>query len=215
MLGQRPDGVLCPRELYTQEVTVLEMICASTCITSMICFTLEARFRGERPMDSKVHMPQHRMGARGNATTFPLPWQELLNQLEGCPDLPHTGAELADVVSVILKTSDEENPEGMANFIHQALVRRDVVVQLITDAKNRGHVAYKDIDLTRVRLKAAELPVHGVPKEILHLVPHDTDLDKVQVQKAATPAGARQDIEVAGRSLSASKPNAVVMEKSS
>lgn len=30
-----------PRELFTQNVTVMEMICASTCITSMICFTLE------------------------------------------------------------------------------------------------------------------------------------------------------------------------------
>ena len=34
-----------PRELYDREVTVLEMICASTCVTSMICFTLEAKYR--------------------------------------------------------------------------------------------------------------------------------------------------------------------------
>ena len=30
-----------PRELYEDKVTMLEMVCASVCITSMICFTLE------------------------------------------------------------------------------------------------------------------------------------------------------------------------------
>ena len=29
-----------PRELYAKQVTILEMICASPCLTSMICFTL-------------------------------------------------------------------------------------------------------------------------------------------------------------------------------
>ena len=74
-----------PRELYTMQVTVVEMICASVCITSMICFTLEAKYRneraGENPFDSKVHMARHRMGARGNATSFPLPWPQLPSAL--------------------------------------------------------------------------------------------------------------------------------------
>ena len=30
-----------PIELYTDNVTVMEIICASVCITSMICFTFE------------------------------------------------------------------------------------------------------------------------------------------------------------------------------
>ena len=34
------------RELYEEKVTMLEMVCASVCITSMICFTLEKNFRG-------------------------------------------------------------------------------------------------------------------------------------------------------------------------
>ena len=76
-----------PEEIYTQGVTVLEMICASTCITSMICFTLDAKYRSENPMDAAAHMPRHRMGARGNATTFPLPWQDLLQQLEDMEEL--------------------------------------------------------------------------------------------------------------------------------
>ena len=96
-----------PRELYRRRVTVMEMICASPCLTSMICFTLEKKYRGQRAFDQEVHMQRHRMGARGNATSFPLPWQDLLMQLKGEPDLPHTGETLSEFVSVLLKTWDE------------------------------------------------------------------------------------------------------------
>ncbi len=64
---------------------------------------------GENPFDSKVHMVRHRMGARGNATSFPLPWQQLLSELQQndldsydatAPDLPWVGTELANYVSI-------------------------------------------------------------------------------------------------------------------
>ena len=94
-------------------MTVMEMLCASVCITSMICFTLEAKYRGENPLDEKAHMARHRMGARGKATSFPVPWEALLAELKKtdernisgqAPDLPWSGDELSDVVSVLLKT---------------------------------------------------------------------------------------------------------------
>ena len=198
-----------------EEVTVLELICASPCITSMICFTLEAKYRAERPFDSKVHMSRHRMGARGNATTFPIPWQDIMTSLDDRPSLPRTGEELADVVSVILKTSDEDSPEGMARFIHQALVRRHVVIRLIEGAKRRGHIGYAHVDLEAVRRKAEQLPENGVPGEVLRMVAHDSDLDRVQVQKAATPVEARASVEDAGRAIARAVPNAVVEERSS
>ena len=213
-----------PRELYTMNVTVLELICASVCLTSMICFTLEAKYRKENPFDSEVHMARHRMGARGNATSFPLPWQELLAELQrqsanesdgAAPDLPWTGEELSNFVSILLKTSEEDNPKSMASFIHQARVRRDVVVKLIEGAKARGHRAYRLVDMDRVRLKAEGLPTDGVPPEIVRLLPHDDHLDKVQVQKAATPVAGRVNLESVGDSLARSAPNGVVLEKSS
>ena len=120
----------------------------------MLCFTLEAKYSADSPFDSKVHMARHRMGARGNATTFPIPWQDIMRTLEVGLVLPRVGDELADVVSVILKTSDEDSPEDMARFIHQALVRRDVVVGLIQDAKQRGHRAYRDLDMAIHRGRA-------------------------------------------------------------
>ena len=206
-----------PRELYTQNVTILEMICASPCLTSMICFSLEKKYRGQRAFDDKVHMNRHRVGARGNATSFPLPWQNLLQQLQGDePDLPHTGVALSSFVSVLLKTSDEDDTkESLAKFIHQALVRRDVVVTLIANAVERGHLAYRHLDLHRVRQKAQELPEHGVPAHILKLLPYDDMLDKIQVQKAATPVPGRTEVEDAALSLAQLKPNGVVLEQSS
>jgi hypothetical protein len=104
------------------------------------------------------------MGARGNATSFPLPWQDPLAQLEGKPDLPHTEDALSNFVSILLKTSDEgDTKEALVKFIHQALVRRDVVIELIANAKARGHRAYRHLDMERVREKAEQLPAHGVP----------------------------------------------------
>ena len=145
-------------------------------------------------------MNRHRMGARGNATSFPLPWQDLLQQLEGveevAPDLPHTGEALSSFVSVLLKTSDEgDGKESLARFIHQALVRRDVVVALIENAWARGHRAYRGLDMDRVRQKAQDLPEKGVPEHILKLLPCDDLLDKIQIQKAATPVSGRSNLE--------------------
>ena len=82
-----------PTILYTENVTVMEMLCASVCITSMICFTLEKKHRGHRSMDECVQQNSHRMAARGNATSFPLPWQDLMQQLHDGESLEKTRSE--------------------------------------------------------------------------------------------------------------------------
>ncbi len=61
--------------LYSENVAVMEMICTSVCLTSMTCFTMEATYRKENLFDEKVQMNDHSMDARGNATSFMLPWQ--------------------------------------------------------------------------------------------------------------------------------------------
>ena len=43
-------------------------------------FYARTKYRGHRAMDEFVHDNEHRMAARGNATSFPLPWQDLLKQ---------------------------------------------------------------------------------------------------------------------------------------
>ena len=97
---------------------------------------------GHGAMDEIVHGNAHRMAARGNSTSFPLPWQDLLKQLtEGAKmeelgrsaSLPRTGQELTHVVSIHMKTSGAHDDADVivARFIHQAMVRRSVVVRLI------------------------------------------------------------------------------------
>ena len=71
-----------PSISYKENVTVTEIFCASVCITSMISFTLDKKYRGSRVMDQTHNANTHRMAARGNATSFPLPWEDLLKQLQ-------------------------------------------------------------------------------------------------------------------------------------
>jgi len=146
-----------PSMLYKDKVTVMEMICASVCTTSMICFTVEKKLRNIRSLDGDVHANTHRMAARGNATSFPLPWEDLLMQLRtsdrcasagaGIP-LPRAGVELANVVSILLETAGgDDDGQASALFIHQATVRRQVVINLIEELKRRGHNTYVNVDL--------------------------------------------------------------------
>ena len=69
--------------------------------------------------------------------------------------------------------------------------------------------------MERARLKSEALPEDGIPPELIRLLPHDTHLDNILVQKAATPIGGRSDLEGAGHMVSTTKPNGVVLEKSS
>ena len=88
------------------------MLCASACITSMICFTLEKTCQGHRAMDDHVHGNTHRMAAPGDAASFPLPWQDLLQPLhEGAvveelgksASLARTGKELTHVLFYVIE----------------------------------------------------------------------------------------------------------------
>ena len=181
---------------------MLEMVCASVCITSMTCFTLEKN-RCDRAFDLEAGMNRHRLGARGNATSFPLPWHELLEQFENGKEenkkraliLPNAGEELSNFVSVILKTQnndDEVDGQSLARFIHQAIVRRDVVVRLIDNARRRGHRAYRDIDMTKVVAKATEeLPVNDVPACVVLLKEMDDllKISKSRKQRRQFPVG--------------------------
>ena len=102
----------------------------------------------------------------------------------------------------------------MTKFIHQATVRRKVVIKLIENAKARGHRAYKHVNLEAMRAKAQSLPEHGVPPEIVKLLPHDDDLDKLQIQKNAAPVPGRIDLSSTDANLIITQPNAVLQEQS-
>ena len=210
-----------PRMIYQQEVTFMELICASPCFTAMCCFSLEKRLLGDRALDQDAFMPRQRLAARGNATTFPLAWEDILRHLEtaesGAVSLPRTGVELAETVSVILKSMQaNQDTEGLGKVIRQARVRRAVVLQLLKEAKARGHPAYKHINMLEASTRAETLPEDGIPEEIIAVLPYDNDLQNVQRQKAATPVRENLTLEAVAEELGdMCKPNAVVSEKSS
>mgnify|MGYP003334478227 CR=1 FL=1 len=186
-----------PKMLYEQKVIIMEIICASVCITSIICFTSEKQFRNVRGMDEAVHANEHRMAFRGNATSFPSPWEDLLVQLRdsqassdatSAVSLPRVGGALANVVSILLKSAGGES-DGKANakLIHQAMVRRQVVINLILELKRRGHGAYVNVNMDKVKVKACGLPEGDIPQEIIRLLPLDKAHDQLQPNKNATP----------------------------
>ena len=134
-------------------------------------------------------------------------------------DLPHSGEELVRWVQVLLKTSGDDGADDLKGLVHQASVRAEVVVGLIEELKNRGHRAYQSIDMAKVRCKAlSTLPENGVPPEIMQLLKisnADDSVDKLQIQKEATPVPGRcQSDQEAAHIFDAFAPNAVVCERS-
>ena len=165
------------------------------------------------------------MAARGNATSFPLPWEDLLKQLQDGDQmaqlgkqvsLPRTGAELGNIVHILLKTAGgDETEKDLARLIHQCTVRRDVVVKLIETMKQRGHRAYTHVDMAEVEKNAESLPVKDIPPEIIRYLPLDDLQDKIQPQKSATPVPVARTVEEAVAHVNMAKPNAVMNESSS
>ena len=213
-----------PKSIYEDKMTVLEMICSSVCITSMICFSMEVKYG--HLLDTSVHMQDTRVAARGNATSFLMPWQSILAELRKLeteenagvsPDLPLSGKDLRSVVQVLLKCNASNPKKNLPKFIHQATVRREVVVRHIADMKQRGHRGYLHVDMKKVEEKAKPtLPENGVPEEILRDLPFDSHLDKMVIQKQATTVHEpTANLKKVGDLISVTVPNAVTMEKSS
>ena len=214
-----------PRELYEDRVTMMELICASPCFTSMICFSIEQKYRGKRALDEELHMQRHRQGARGNATTFLMDWEEVVRQLHEAENnspmatgavLPRTGEALSKFVSIILKSTEQAiDATNLARFIHQARVRRAVVMRLIEGSCKRGHPAFVGLDLRLAWTRAAALPEDGVPQEVITLLPCDDNLSDVDRQKVAAPMAVPETVEEVAIELDMRRPNAVVLEKTS
>eukprot|EP00959_Pyramimonas_sp_CCMP1952_P179379 3749992-Pyramimonas_sp.AAC.1 len=132
----------CEETKRTQGMAVMEMICCSPCITSMICFSLEAKCQNDQEnskgrenlFDSATGSHNGRFTARGNATSFMLPWQGILRELrllekegrQGSDSaVPIVGDRSGSVVQTLLKINDATSKDNLPRFIHQANVRRE------------------------------------------------------------------------------------------
>ena len=128
--------------IYEEKVTYLELVCASPCVLSLVCFVLEGQ-RGGGVVHEEAHMQRHRTAARGNITLFPLPLEDVVRELKKLDSgqrssLPRVGADLTPFVKVLLKASGDLP----GSIITQATVRRHIVVALIEECCIRGHPAY-------------------------------------------------------------------------
>ncbi len=56
--------------------------------------------------------------------------------------MPKVCRDLAHVVQVLLKTNESDDRDALSKFVHQARVRRHVVVDRILEARARGHRAF-------------------------------------------------------------------------
>ena len=93
--------------------------------------------------------------------------------------MPLSGDDLKSVVQVLLKCNDSAQKKNLPKFIHQATVRRAVVVRHIEDMKNRGHSRYLHVKMEKVHAKAnATLPENGVPDIILRDLPSESNIQK-------------------------------------
>ena len=115
-----------PREAYSVEVTVMEMLCASPCLTTMICFSLEQKLRGDRALDQDASMDESAAhGCARERDDISLAWEDLLQQLQDLgkkslqngpgPKLPHCGAKLREVVVAWERHAGGFEVRGRAN----------------------------------------------------------------------------------------------------
>ena len=109
----------------------------------------------------------------------------------------------------------DADDKASARLVHQARVRRSVVVYLIEEMKRRGHRAYKHVDMDVVRDRAQGLPVDDVPPEIIRMLPCDGAHDKLQPNKNATPVAGEKSMEDMAEDLDTRRLNAVACERSS
>eukprot|EP00959_Pyramimonas_sp_CCMP1952_P103746 2169424-Pyramimonas_sp.AAC.1 len=65
---------------------------------------------------------------------------------------------------------------------------RDSIRRMIA----KRHRAHRHVDAAAVDARAEQLPENGAPPELVRLLPYDNHLDKITVQKNATPSDAKQ-----------------------
>ena len=153
-----------PQMIYEEQVTYMELLCASICHPTMMSFQVSCY--GWNMRKEKAHMQKHRVGARGNMTAFQVPWENIFEEMQGLKEqsnilLPRVGAELLQLVQVVLQLNDKKGDKPDATerkaLLHGATVRRDVVIKLIQTMVDLGHRDYAGIDMADVVERAKML----------------------------------------------------------
>ena len=103
-------------------------------------FRIEKNTQGMPCVHAEVGADISHVAPRGNASSCPLPGGDLVHQLRNADNLdylgnmvslPRTGADLANIVSMISKTASDSDDgyHSPAKVTHQATLRRAVVIK--------------------------------------------------------------------------------------
>ena len=146
-----------PRVIYNQgpKVTLMEMLRASVVHPAMMhimytCF-------GEDMFREPASGPKQKLGAKGNIPTFVTQWEKISSVLKGLEStetvLPRCGSALSEIVVVTLKYYGS-NEKDTKQLLSECTIRRDVALSLIQTMVDRGHRAYKSVDMAAARAHA-------------------------------------------------------------
>ena len=195
-----------PEVIYSDNVTVVEMTCASVCIVNMIQVQLHVY---DDLNQDVYHDARHRTGGRGNITAWPMRPDDIAAIAAKLHELllPRWGEDLMHYVQIVIfrmieEDADSDDDETIAKrdvALRQHVqmagrVRRAVVIKLIRTFVESGNRFYRHINMDDVIHRVARLTDLGgkifedgtVPNFLCDVLSKPPD--KSYVDKSATPA---------------------------
>ena len=147
---------------YVQEVIArldvrwIECACASLSWTALITYHLGEPYG--HLMNSTMQGPERRVAARGNVTSFLMPWEDILRNVQHAAEgstkvpLPHDGAVLAALLHVHIVG----NSLDVSKHLREVHIRPHVVRMLLEELIQRGFPGYGaySVDGVRQRVRA-------------------------------------------------------------
>ena len=175
----------------------IECACASICWTSQIIYHLEEPYG--HLMANDMRGAEGRTAVRGTVTSFPMPAEAILRNLQAAIDrsalipMPHDGKVLSILVRLHLTGKVEAK-----KYLKEFEIRADVVVQLFRELVSRGFPGYVNYRIDDLEKRTRELfgkpGAAFVPVEVLKEIESSAKtkeprhLQREPWDKSATPA---------------------------
>ena len=175
----------------------IECACASICWTSQIIYHLEEPYG--HLMAHYMQGADARTAVRGTVTSFPMPAEDILRNLQAAIDqsslipMPHDGKVLSILVRLHLTGKVEAK-----KYLKEFEIRADVVVRLFRELVSRGFPGYVNYSIDDLEKRTRELyggpNAKFVPKEVLEEIRSSAKsneprhLQREPWDKSSTPA---------------------------
>ena len=154
--------------IYKYKVRWIEAAAACPVFTALITYYVEGD-RGHL-MNEQMHRPQRAYAVRGNAFSFHMPWEKVMEQLgrvleeDHLDALPHPPEVLSSMVIFSLRIGDVTD---LDKYLPQARLRPHVVLKLCLALLDSGYPFKESAQILRKRF--AELVSLRYPEKEAHL----------------------------------------------